>query len=80
MLIQTEFPYPSANLRIPIRDKNIWIIITLKKIMSPKMPSQSSRITCLREKEKISSLVQLITTIRENLSPFTSIPESSRTG
>ena len=31
MLIQTEFPYPSANLRIPIKDKNIWIIITLKK-------------------------------------------------
>ena len=41
---------------------------------------QSSRNTCLREREKISSFGQLIITTPENLFQSISIPESSRTG
>ena len=46
----------------------------------PNIPLQLSRNTCLREREKISSLGQLIITTRENLFQSISIPESSRIG
>ena len=41
---------------------------------------QSSRNTCLRENERISSFGQLIITTRENLFQSISIPESSKIG
>ncbi len=76
----SDIPNETGSVKKEVRVRMKKKKKTILNLPLSKILLQSSRNTCLREREKISSFGQFIITIRENLFQSISIPESSKIG